>query len=101
MPMQWEYKTTKIKLTGLFKNKVDPATLDAVLNQFGQDRWELVAAEFLQAELANAHVLVIFKRPQQDSDDVSDARGVCPQCNYDMRGADHAACPECGWDIET
>ena len=97
--MQWEYKTTKIQLRGLLKNKVDPASFDAVLNQYGQERWELVAIEFIQAEMSHDHVLAVFKRPQDAPENVSDARGACPKCGYDMRGAAHAACPECGWDV--
>ena len=26
-------------------------------------------------------------------------RGRCPQCGYDLQGADHEACPECGEEI--
>ncbi len=25
------------------------------------------------------------------------ARGLCPQCRYDLRGETDAGCPECGW----
>lgn len=28
------------------------------------------------------------------------ARGLCPECGYDLRGDLGAGCPECGWDRE-
>lgn len=28
------------------------------------------------------------------------ARGLCPSCGYDLRGAEHERCPECGASVE-
>ncbi len=96
--MQWQYKTTKLDpaVTGILKIKVDPASVDGILNQLGQDRWELVNIFVLQGEVT-PEVVAVFKRPMQPSSEVSDVRGTCPACGYDLRGADHDACPECGW----
>ncbi len=97
--MQWQYKTAKLTAAsaGLLKTKVDPAALDAILNQLGQDRWELVNVFILQGEVTRDEIVAIFKRPMHEASDVSDLRGTCPACGYDLRGAEHDACPECGW----
>ena len=40
----WEYKTVLIDLGGFFRPNVKLDTLDAALNQEGEDGWELVTA---------------------------------------------------------
>lgn len=100
--MQWQYKTTTLApaSAGFLKNKVNPAALDATLNQLGRDRWELVNVFVLQGEVAR-DVVAVCKRPSEPGSEVSDVRGACPDCGYDLRGADHDACPECGWQADS
>ena len=47
--------------------------------------------------MTRGDILAVFKRPSRVGREVSDVRGACPACGYDLRGADHEACPECGW----
>ncbi|HSQ73933.1 MAG TPA: DUF4177 domain-containing protein [Bacteroidota bacterium] len=43
--MNWEYKTLKVSARGGFMGgKFDEKILDAKLNEFGEQRWELVSA---------------------------------------------------------
>ena len=85
---------------GLLKNKMDPAAIDATLNQLGKDRWELVNVFVRAGEMVD-DIVAVLKRPARAEDDASELRGVCPACGYDLRGADHDACPECGWQALT
>jgi hypothetical protein len=97
--MQWQYKTMKLTpaISGVLKGKVDAAALDAMLNQHGQDRWELVTILTVPGDMGG-EVVGIMKRPAEPVGPVSELRGACPTCGYDLRGADHDACPECGWN---
>lgn len=98
--MQWEYKTTTLDLPGIINTRVESAKIDAMLNQLGRDGWELVSTFLLQKDMAKPSLVCFLKRPLQPADGVATSRGVCPQCSYDLRGADHDSCPECGWRVE-
>ena len=97
MTLQWQYKTTKLATSGFLSEKVDTSSLDGLLNQLGKDGWELVNLERLQGELKRTEILAVFKRPVPHPTGLSDIRGTCPKCNYDLRGTNHHVCPECGW----
>jgi len=64
--MEWEYKTITLRTEGFFGGKFDPAQLDAMLNGFGRDRWEVISA-FGTAESygRTRDVVVILKRPRE------------------------------------
>ena len=95
--MRWQYKTTKMELAGILNAKLNPAEVDAMLNQMGQDGWELVSMIRIPGEIKPSSVVSVFKRPYVKSSEPSEILGVCPSCGYDLRGTEHAACPECGW----
>jgi hypothetical protein len=63
--MKWEYKTIKLKATGVMGGKTDEVKLDAMMNELGGQGWELAAA-FDTNELYGdtRDVVVIFKRPR-------------------------------------
>jgi hypothetical protein len=66
MPMKgWEYKTVELAAEMTFLGgKVDPAKLDALLNDLGRQGWELVSAfDTNWGYGATRFVLAIFKRP--------------------------------------
>ena len=88
----------KLATSGFLAEKVDTSALDGLLNQLGRDGWELVDLERVPGgELKRTEILAVFKRPVPNLQVMSDTRGACPRCGYDLRGADHDACPECGW----
>ena len=77
--MEWQYKTMKIRMTGVLKNTVDPAALDGLLNRLGKDRWELVEILLVPGEISRGEVVAVFKRPAELAPGVSDLRrGVPP-----------------------
>jgi len=64
--MKWEYKTLKLRATGLLGGKVDESQLDAMMNDLGCDGWELVAAfDTSEAYGSTRDVVAIFKRPTE------------------------------------
>ena len=64
-PPQWEYKTVQIDVAGWFLPKVEPDAMDAELNRYGAEGWELVSAfDVNRAQGRTSHVVVLFKRPR-------------------------------------
>ncbi|MGF1610945.1 MAG: DUF4177 domain-containing protein [Kiloniellales bacterium] len=62
-PVQWEYKTVKLRLRGLLGGKIDQDELDGILNQAGREGWELVtvfATALYQGRTQDA--AMVFKR---------------------------------------
>jgi hypothetical protein len=64
--MVWEYKTIKLATTGFWSGpKVDDEKLDLLMNELGQQGWELAAAlDTNQPHGTTKDVVVIFKRPR-------------------------------------
>ncbi|MGH2270871.1 DUF4177 domain-containing protein [Anaerohalosphaeraceae bacterium U12dextr] len=62
--MIWEYKTIKLAATGFWLGgKIDELRLDQMMNDLGQQGWELVAALDTSEAYGNTKdVVVIFKR---------------------------------------
>ncbi|MBN1853603.1 MAG: DUF4177 domain-containing protein [Pirellulales bacterium] len=64
--MKWEYKTVKLRAKGLMGGKVDESQLDAMMNDLGQEGWELTAAfDTNEAYGSTRDVVVIFKRTRE------------------------------------
>lgn len=42
--MQWEYKTLVYKKSTWFTGSLEVTELEAILNELGRERWELVSA---------------------------------------------------------
>ena len=64
-PPQWEYKTVQIDVAGWFLPTVEPDAMDAELNRYGAEGWELVSAfDINRAHGRTSHVVVLFKRPR-------------------------------------
>ncbi|MBN2513503.1 MAG: DUF4177 domain-containing protein [Sedimentisphaerales bacterium] len=63
--MIWEYKTIKLAATGWAGGKIDELRLDKMMNDLGQQGWELAAALDTNEGYGNTKdVVVIFKRPR-------------------------------------
>ncbi len=63
--MRWEYKTIKLKATGVLGGKTDEVKLDAMMNELGGQGWELAAAFDTNEMYGDTRdVVVIFKRPK-------------------------------------
>ena len=62
--MTWEYKTLRLEIAGFMTPKVDAAKIDAALDEFGVEGWELVSAFDTNAGGASYQLLAIFKRPR-------------------------------------
>ena len=61
--MKWEYKTIKVRVSGLFGAKLHEAGLDAMMNELGEEGWELSAALNTTGMYGGTvDVVVIFKR---------------------------------------
>ncbi len=64
-PMLWEYNTAKLKLRGFLGGKINQADLDNVLEEAGNQGWELVsivASNLYQGRTQDA--AMVFKRPK-------------------------------------
>ncbi|MBN2021344.1 MAG: DUF4177 domain-containing protein [Pirellulales bacterium] len=64
---RWEYKTIKLTAKGFFAGgKVDERELDTLMNNFGDQGWELVAAFDTNQwpDGITRDVFVLFKRPK-------------------------------------
>ncbi len=64
--MIWEYKTIKFAATGFWVGgKIDELRLDQMMNDLGQQGWELAAAlDTNEASGNTKDIVVIFKRPR-------------------------------------
>lgn len=63
--MIWEYKTIKLAATGWAGGKIDELRLDQMMNDLGQQGWELAAALDTNEAYGNTKdIVVIFKRPK-------------------------------------
>lgn len=64
--MKWEYRTIKLAATGfLMGGKIDEAKLDQMMNDLGDQGWELASAvDTNEAYGSTRDVVVIFKRPK-------------------------------------
>lgn len=61
--MEWEYYTYRYKAAGFWGTKIEPAEVDAVLNEIGRQGWELVSVIAIGAAQGMTKELVmIFKR---------------------------------------
>jgi hypothetical protein len=62
--MKWEYKTIKLRATGLLGGKFDETEFDRLINGLGSEGWELTAAFDTNEGYGNTRdVVAIFKRP--------------------------------------
>ncbi len=63
--MKWEYKTIKLKATGITGGKIDEDRLDTLMNELGGQGWELAAAfDTNEGYGSTRDAVVIFKRPK-------------------------------------
>lgn len=62
-PLKWEYKTVKLRATGLLGGKFDDAQLERAMNELGQQGWELTTAfDTNEAYGSTRDIVVLFKR---------------------------------------
>ena len=62
--MKWEYKTIKTDTKGAFGGYFEHHKFERLMNELGQQGWELVSALHTTRELgASRHVIAILKRP--------------------------------------
>ena len=62
-PPAWEYKSVQIDVAGFFSPDVQPDLLDAELNAFGAQGWELVSAfDVNRGHGRTSAVVALFKR---------------------------------------
>ena len=65
---QWEYKTIKLSTTGFLGGVLDMQAFDRMLNDLGDDGWELVSSfDTNQSGGVTRDVIAIFKRPAPDA----------------------------------
>lgn len=61
--MKWEYKTIKLQTRGFLGGNFDEKELDALMNEYGAQSWELVAGfDTNQSYGQTRDVVIIFKR---------------------------------------
>lgn len=62
--MKWEYRTIKLAATGfLMGGKIDESKLDRMMNDLGEQGWELVSAfDTNEVYGGTRDAVVIFKR---------------------------------------
>jgi len=64
--MRWEYKSVKLAAGGFLGGKVDENDLDAYMNAFGRQGWDLVTAfDTNQSYGQTRDVIMLFKRPME------------------------------------
>jgi hypothetical protein len=65
--MRWEYKTAKVEAKGWFAGgKLDALEFDQVLNEMGDQGWELVSVlSVTQTHGSSREIAAVFKRPKQ------------------------------------
>lgn len=60
---KWEYKTTKFQTGGFFGGKLDANEFELMLNNMGEQGWELISCfDTSQAQGASRDVVTVFKR---------------------------------------
>ncbi len=59
---RFEYKTVKIEPKGFWGTKLDPEEIDKILNEYGQQGWELVSMQDLAAQGTSWTFHYTFKR---------------------------------------
>lgn len=61
--MKWEYKTIKLETSGFRGGKLDEEKLDVMMNELGDQGWEIAAAfDTKQQTGATRDAVIIFKR---------------------------------------
>ena len=64
---KWEYRTIKLETKGMLGGILDTATFDGLLNQLGNEGWELVATfDTSQSFGASREAIAVFKRQRDD-----------------------------------
>lgn len=64
--MRWEYRVIKVGIGGFLGPQTSMEKLEAVLDQLGQDRWELVSVEDTSVQRGvSDDLLLFFKRPRE------------------------------------
>lgn len=62
--MRWQYRVIKIGIGGFLGTQTTMEKLEAVLDQLGQDGWELVNVEDTSVQRGvSDDLLLFFKRP--------------------------------------
>jgi len=63
--MRWEYKTIKLATFGVAGGKLDEKKLDTMMNELGDQGWEIAAAfDTNQQAGMTRDAVVVFKRPR-------------------------------------
>ncbi|UCG56426.1 MAG: DUF4177 domain-containing protein [Phycisphaerales bacterium] len=63
--MGWEYKTIKLATSGFLGGKFDEQKLDSLMNDLGQQGWELVTGFDTNKSYGETRdVVLVFKRPR-------------------------------------
>jgi len=62
MKKRFEYKTVVIEPKGFWKTRYEPAEMDKILNQYGNEGWELVTAESRDYGGSSYGIIYTFKR---------------------------------------
>jgi hypothetical protein len=61
--MKWEFKTIKLEASGLLGGKLDEKKLDAMMNELGEQGWEISAAFDTNMQAGTTRdAVIIFKR---------------------------------------
>jgi hypothetical protein len=62
---KFEYKVEKIDARGFWSSKIEPAEMQDLLNNQGQEGWDLITAfDTSKHEGSTSGAFLIFKRPQ-------------------------------------
>lgn len=62
MRKRFEYKTVEIKSKSVWSTEVPTKEIDEVLNQFGQEGWDLVAVKVISSMGTSLSSMYTFKR---------------------------------------
>ncbi len=61
--MKWEYKTIKLEASGIMGGKLDEKKLDVMMNELGEQGWEISAAFDTNMQAGTTRdAIIIFKR---------------------------------------
>ena len=64
--MKWEYRTIKLEASGIMGGKIDEKKLDEMMNELGDQGWELSAAFDSNMQAGTTRdAIVIFKREKE------------------------------------